>query len=304
MPRQNKARVLVTGATGMQGGAAVQALLREGHHVTAFVRDPSSGAARALAAQGVALAAGNMDDTALLDAASAGHDVVFSMQMPALDDAGTEERQARNIVAAARRAGVAQIIHTSVSATGWRARHPDICPGVLKTYWDGKEGAEDAVRRGGFDAWTIFKPAFYMENFIPPKVVWMFPGLAQGELLTASSPQTPLALIAADDFGAAVAAAVADPEKFHGAEVELAGDAPTFSEIAAVLSKAARRDITAVFLKAEELDGRIHEGMAASQVWIDHVGYSARPHHAAHYGLSTTTLQQWAERQDWHTTGS
>ncbi|MEV0108480.1 NmrA/HSCARG family protein [Nocardia sp. NPDC050799] len=242
--------MLVTGATGMQGGAAVRALLRAGHPVTAFVRNPSSAPAQALAGQGVALATGDMDDLASLEAAGAGHDAVFSMQMPGVDpvDTGAEQRQARNIATAAQRVGLTQIIHTSVSATGWRSQHPDIkdfSPATM-AYWDEKEAAEEAIRQAGLEHWTIFKPAFYMENFLSPRRDFMFPELSQGKLITATSPQTVLALINADDFGAAVAAAVAEPEKFHEAEIEFASDALTHPEIAAVLSKAAGREITAV----------------------------------------------------------
>ncbi|WP_432180734.1 NmrA family NAD(P)-binding protein [Streptomyces sp. NBC_00063] len=52
-------------------------------------------------------------------------------------------------------------------------------------------------------------------------------------LITAASPEISVALVAADDLGAAVAAAVVGPRKFHGAEIQLAGDELTFSEIAA-----------------------------------------------------------------------
>ncbi|MFE7721229.1 NmrA family NAD(P)-binding protein [Nocardia rhizosphaerihabitans] len=309
MTNKDKAKVLVTGAAGMQGGAAVQALLRAGHPVTAFVRNPCSAPAKALAEQGVVLATGTMDDTASLDAASAGHDVVFSMQMAGVDpaDPGAERRQARNIATAAKRAGVAQIIHTSVSATGWRSQHPDIeiTDPVMKAYWDEKEAAEDVIRQAGFDHWTIFKPAFYMENYLlPSKRDYQFPDLAQDKLVTATSPQTMLALINSDDFGAAVAAAVADPGKFHQAEIDLAGDALTHPEIADTLSKAVGREITAVFISQEEQARRLGAPSAYSQIWNDLVGYPARPHHAAAYGLTTTTLEQWAARQDWHTSAA
>lgn len=43
---------LVTGATGQQGGAVAQALLKRGHRVRALVRDPDSKAAVGLKAQG------------------------------------------------------------------------------------------------------------------------------------------------------------------------------------------------------------------------------------------------------------
>ncbi|EFC84953.1 NmrA family NAD(P)-binding protein [Parafrankia sp. EUN1f] len=300
MTPENKARVLVTGATGMQGGAAVKALLRAGHPVTAFVRDPSSAAAQALAVRGVALATGNLNDAASLEAASAGHDAVFSVQLAGVDpaDPGAEQRQARNIATAAKRAGVTQIIHTSVSATGWRSQHPDIEQSdLLKAYWDEKEAAEDAIRQAGFDHWTIFKPAFYMNNFLPAKRDPMFPELPQGKLVTATSPHTVLALICADDFGAAVAAAVAEPDKFHEAEIEFAGDALTHTDIADTLSG---REITAVFVSWEQQALRIGAPSADSQIWNDRVGYPARPHHAARYGLTTTTLEQWTAQQDWH----
>ncbi|MFE7741756.1 SDR family oxidoreductase [Nocardia sp. NPDC057455] len=305
MTSKDKAKVLVTGATGMQGGAAVQALLRAGHPVTAFVRDPASAPAQALAAQGVALATGNLEDPASLEAAAAGHDAVFSVQLAGVDpaDPGAEQRQARNIATAAKRAGVTQIIHTSVSATGWREQHPDIeiTDPVMKAYWDEKEAAEEVIRQAGFDHWTILKPAFYMDNYLPPKREYQFPDLAQDKLVTATSPQTVLALINSDDFGAAVAAAVADPGKFHQAEIDLAGDALTHTEIADTLSKAASREITAVFVSPEEQARRLGAPSAYSQIWNDLVGYPARPHHAAAYGLTTTTLEQWAARQDWHT---
>ena len=308
MTTENKAKVLVIGAAGMQGGAAVQALLRAGHPVTAFVRNPTTAPAQALAEQGVALATGNMDDTASLEAASAGHDVVFSMQLAGVDpaDPGAERRQARNVAAAAKQAGVTQIIHTSVSGTGWRSQHPDIeiTDPVMKAYWDEKEAAEDEIRQSGFDHWTIFKPAFYMDNYLlTSKLAGQFPELPEGKLVTSANPESVLVMINADDFGAAVAAAVADPDKFHEAEVELAGDALTHSEIADTLSKATGREITAVFISRDEQEQRMGSPTAWGDTWTNRVGYPARPHHAAHYGLTTTTLEQWAARQDWHTLG-
>ncbi len=224
------------------------------------------------------------------------------MQLAGVDpaDPGAEQRKARNIATAAKRAGLTQIIHTSVSATGWRSQHPGYELGDLMTaYWDEKEAAEDAIRQAGLDHWTIFKPAFYMDNFLPARQDTQSPGLAEGKLITATSPQAKLALINADDFGAAVAAAVADPVEFREAEIEFSGDVLTFPEIADALSKAAGREITAVSLSWKEQEQRLGAPFADSQVWNDRVGYPARPHHAARYGLTTTTFAQWAARQDW-----
>lgn len=302
MTEKTVARVLITGATGMQGGAALHGLLRAGHPVTAFVRDPSSVASLALAEQGVTLAVGDLDDLASLEAACEGHDAVFSVQMPGVDpaDPGAEQRQARNIATAAKQAGVRHIVHTSVSAVGWRDQHPgyELSP-LMQAYWDGKEGAEEEVRQAGLEQWTIFRPAFYMDNYLSPKREWQFPDLLHDELITATSPDTELALINAADFGAAVAAAVAEPDKFDRAEIELAGDSLTHPQIAEIMSQAAGRHITAISLSHAETETRFGAPTADSQVWNDHVGYPATPAHAARYGLNTTTFEQWAPRQDW-----
>ena len=296
-------RALVTGATGMQGGAVAQALLRTGHHVSAFVRHPESEASRALAEQGIALAVGDLEDLTSLEAASQGHDVVFSVQLPGVDpaDPGAEERQARNIVTAAKKAGITQIVHTSVSAVGWREQHPevtDIDP-LMNTYWDQKEAAEEVIRTSGLEHWTIFRPALYMEDFRPPKLAWQFPELPDGKLVIAASLDTPMALICAEDLGAGVAAAVADPDRFHQAEIELAGDVRTFAEIADTITTASVRTVEAVHVSLEDRAERLGAPSAFGHWWDEAVGYPARPEHAERYGLQLTTLQEWAAHQDW-----
>ena len=301
MTSNDKAKVLVTGATGMQGGAVVQALLRAGHPVTALVRNPSSAprpGARPAGRPGNRNHGRHRSPSTL----PALDDAVFSMQPVGLDpaDPGAERRQASNIATAAKRAGVTQIIHTSVSATGWRSEHPNYeLSDLTKEYWDQKEASRGRDPAGGHRPLDHLQASLLHEQLPLGQRDPMFPDPPQGKLVTATSPQTVLALINADDFGAAVAAAVAEPDKFHEAEIELAGDAVTHTDIADTLSKAAGREITAVFASREEQEQRIGAPMTDSQIWNDRVGYPARPHHAAHYGLTTTTLEQWAARQDW-----
>jgi len=61
-PGGNKKIILVTGATGNQGGAAAARLLAAGWRVRPLTRDPASRAARALAAAGAEVTAGDLDD--------------------------------------------------------------------------------------------------------------------------------------------------------------------------------------------------------------------------------------------------
>lgn len=66
-PGGNAQIILVTGATGNQGGAAAARLLTAGWRVRALTRDPASRAARALAGAGAEVTAGDLDDPAQAD---------------------------------------------------------------------------------------------------------------------------------------------------------------------------------------------------------------------------------------------
>lgn len=105
--------VLVTGATGTQGGATARALLAAGWRVRALVRDPDTAGARVLAEAGAELAPGDMGDRTTLDTAAAGVHGVFSVQ-PTVGYPGTppgftvadELRLGRNVADAAAAAGL------------------------------------------------------------------------------------------------------------------------------------------------------------------------------------------------------
>ena len=119
MSNTDTSPILVTGASGKQGGAVVRSLLRAGRPVRALTRDPSSAAGKALAAQGVDVVKGDFTDPASLDAAMAGAGGVFSMQMGSHPgDPETEVVTGRALIEAAGRAGVDTVVHTSVARAG------------------------------------------------------------------------------------------------------------------------------------------------------------------------------------------
>ncbi|MDG0866706.1 NAD(P)H-binding protein [Candidatus Lucifugimonas marina] len=55
-------KILVTGATGQQGGLVARNLLNKGHEVRAFVRDLESAASKELMSLGATLAQGDFDN--------------------------------------------------------------------------------------------------------------------------------------------------------------------------------------------------------------------------------------------------
>src|SRR5258706_16132857 len=110
-----KLNVVVTGATGKQGGHLVRELLARGHSVRALTRKPESPAAAALAERGVTIVAGDFEDRGSLERAARGVDAVFAMGTPLESDTKTETREGINIVRAASSAGVSHLVYASIA---------------------------------------------------------------------------------------------------------------------------------------------------------------------------------------------
>jgi len=290
--------ILVTGATGAQGGAVARALLARKRRVRVLVRNPDSPAARALGAAGAELLRGDMDDDQSLLAAMRGVDGVFSVQVPDTQGNDSERRHGLALVQAARASGVAHFVHTSVTGTAQRTSFARWASGYWsQKYWNDKWEVEEAVRQAGFPAWTVLRPAFLMDNFARPKSAWMFPHLKQGEIATALLPQTRMQVIAADDVGAFAAAAFGDRATFASQEIDLAAQALTMAEIARELTAATGRQTVALSLTPNEALARgLNPGWVRSQEWTNEVGYRADIAGLARWGVPLTPFSSWVGR--------
>jgi len=245
--------VLVTGATGAQGGATARALLEAGFPVRALTRNPEARAAQQLARAGAELFRGDMDDTVSLDLAMRGAYGVFSVQVPDSGGTDAERRHGIALIEAANAANVRHFVHTSVCEAGKHTAFPRWDSGYWwQKYWTDKWDVEEAVRNAGFARWTVLKPAFMMDNFAQPKAKHLFPHLQQGEIITALLPTTRMQLIAADDVGAFACAAFADPGRFDRRNIDLAVEAPTMGETAATLSRVLHKNVTARSVSPDE----------------------------------------------------
>ena len=290
--------ILVTGATGAQGGAVARALLARKRPVRALVRNPRSPAAQAVRGAGAELVAGDMEDAGSLAAAMEGVAGVFSVQVPDVQGNDSERRHGMALVAAARSAGVPHFVHTSVSGTAQRTGFPRWASGYWsQKYWNDKWEIEEAVRSAGLAAWTVLRPAFLMDNFARPKVAWMFPHLAQGEIATALHDHTRIQLIAADDVGEFAAAAFEEPDRFSGHGVDLAAQALTMAEVAQTLAGVLGRPVSATALTPEQAIARgLHQGWVRSQEWTNEVGYQADIEALARWRIPLTSFESWAHR--------
>lgn len=293
-----KKTVLVTGATGMQGSAVVQACLEQGFHVRALNRDTSSASSQKLAALGAEPVAGDFDDQASLERAMEGCYGVFSLQRPpSPTDRDSEIRSGRNVIQAALAAGIQVFVQTSVaraddqeSFVGWNERR------WSRSYWNSKSAVIQMVREAGFPFWTILKPSLMMENLLPPKAAYLFPTLESGRLDTAYGPETRLHIVTAADVGKFAAAAFADPSRFHKAEIDLASDALTLAEIAETISKVTGKTVVARNRPPQELlDEGQPPGTVNSQEWAGVEGYNVDIEKTKSLGLPLVHFDEWAQ---------
>ena len=74
--------VLVSGATGQQGGALARVLLDKGHRVRAFVRRPDAQEAKELERLGAELAEGDFEEPSTIEQAARGMDAVYVVATP------------------------------------------------------------------------------------------------------------------------------------------------------------------------------------------------------------------------------
>lgn len=269
-------KILVSGATGAQGGAVAKEALRQGFDVRVLVRDINSPGAKELIQYGAEAFEGNFDNQKSLENAMKDVDSVFSMTMPAFPGTDSERQQGLALINAALNSNVKQFVFTSVARAGKHESFPRWEENYWsKKYWTDKWDLEEAVRTAGFASWTIIKPAFMMENFLPPKAQNMFPHLQNGEIKTViQPPDVRMDFISAENVASLACSAFCDPEAYNQKSINLASESLTMSEVSDIISKVTGKSVTAVSLTTEEAKNQgLHAGWIRTQEWNNEVGY-------------------------------
>ncbi|KAK1979393.1 NmrA-like family protein [Colletotrichum cereale] len=235
------ATYLVTQATGQQSLATIAHLLAAGAKVHAVVRDPGK-VPPALERQGVTIFKGestNLDD---IYQAARGCKGAYLNTFPL---PGLEARQAKTIVEACEKAGVESIVGCTTFTVGHRDIWGDAATEQvgLRPYFLSKAEVEDVIRGGSFKAYTILRPAVLVTDFMLPGVLANFPGLPSGELGHACNDGVRLPCTDTDDVGRYAAAALQNPDRFGGQEIDLPNDYVTMEEVRDVLVKVSGREV-------------------------------------------------------------
>jgi uncharacterized protein YbjT (DUF2867 family) len=281
--------VLVTGATGRQGGAVVRHMIPKGWKVRALTRHRSSYAAQRLAGLAVELVQGDLEDPASLECAARGVYGIFSVQDFWVVGARREVQQGKNLAEAAKKAGVTHFVYSSV---GGAERSSGI------DHWESKWEIEKHIRKLGLPA-TILRPAAFMENYYIDQVEI---GILKGKLLDPIRADKPYQTIATEDIGAFAALAFERPEEFIGLELEIAGSEFTNPETAATFSRVLGRPVK--FRQLSLPIVRLVLGKEFYQMfrWFNRQGFRAdiKELRRRYPEVRLQTLEEWLRSEGWH----
>ncbi|KAF3922089.1 hypothetical protein ABW20_dc0109188 [Dactylellina cionopaga] len=221
MPRT----ILITGATGQQGGSFLRALRSHPESadvsIRAIVRDPTA-AAQKLGSEKISYHKANLTDQKAMQTAMEGVDTAFLVTIP-IPNPEAEVIQGKAFIDAAKAAGVGYIVFSSVGSAERNTGIP---------HFDSKREVEKYLIDSGI-SYMILRPVAFMDNFPEGGMgrfitLGIFKAFLQGKKVQLTSVK---------DIGAVAAKAALDPENWKGKEVELAGDDKNVGELLDVYEK-------------------------------------------------------------------
>ena len=283
--------VLVTGATGKQGGATARHLLGRGFRVRAVTRDPEKPAARALAERGAEVVRGDLDEPGSLEPALRDADGVFSVQNFWETGYEREIRQGIALADLAKAAGTRHLVYASVASAHRKT-------GLA--HFESKWLIEEHIRASGLPH-TVLRPVWFMENWAGFREA-----ILGGTLSLPLSPDRPFQQIATDDVGAFAAMVFERRDEWLGRAIDLASDERSVSEVAETFGRVIGRPVRYARLPWDQYERAAGEEYTKMFRWFETVGYDADLAELRRVAPQLTSLEQHLRSRDWapaHTAG-
>lgn len=230
--------IVVTGASGQLGRLVIASLLKRvpANQIVAAVRSPEKVAD--LAALGVIVKQADYSQPDALEQAFAGADKVLLISS---SEVGQRLAQHRNVIDAAKRAGVSLIAYTSLL-------HADRSPLALAD----EHKATEAYLAGSGVPFVLLRNGWYSENYLASA-----PAALAHDAFIGCAGEGRIASAARADYADAAAVVLTRAEQ-AGKVYELAGDeAYTLSELASELSRQAGKPVPYVNLPEAEFKGAL-----------------------------------------------
>lgn len=251
--------ILVTGATGTQGGAVARELIKRGYAVRGLTRNPESDRASAMSQLGADMVQGDFDDAASLAAAMRGVYGVFAVTDFWEHGYDKEVQHGRQLVAAALAADVGHFVYTSVASADANTGIP---------HFDSKGEVEAYLRESGIN-FSIVRPVEFMDN-----VHYYRDSILSGVYFDPRDADRSHQWIATSDIGFFVAEAFDKPGEWFGRTLEIAGDELTIAELVTTLSQVAGLDVRHEQLTWTDYESQAGEEMTVMLRWFDETGYA------------------------------
>ncbi len=280
--------VLVTGATGNQGGAVVDHLLaREAEFdVRGLTRDASSEASEQLEERGVTMVEGDLDDPESLRGPVGDADRIFAVTNFWTQGYEGQVQQGKNLADVASEEGVEQFVFSGIASHEEETGVPH-----FDSAWEIEQHAQDLDL-----PMTVLKPVFFFQNL----EAFAEDVVEDGQLALPLEEGVSLQMVDVDDVGGAAAVAFEDPEAFVGERIDLAGDEATLAETADVLSEVTGQDVEAVHVPIEDAYDSFGEEFTVMCEWFNEEGYSADIDAMEEtFGLAFTDLEGYLRENGW-----
>ena len=273
----NKIKILVTGATGQQGGTLAKLLLQKNHKVYALVRNIQSSAAQELKKEGANLVKGDLNNFDSIEQAVNGVDSIFLMGTPFEDGIEGEIRRGKMMADIAKEKSVKHLVYSSVANANRNTGIP---------HFESKYKVEQHIQNLGIP-FTIIGPTFFMENLLGS-------GLEQGQLALPLSPSSILQQSALQNIAEFSDLVLEHSKTFLNKRIDIASDEVTGEQATKLLSIELGRTIRYVHIPID----RVREGnedLARMFEWYEKVGT----------GIDIPSLHQeypqvnWLSFKDW-----
>lgn len=258
MEARNARRILVTGAIGLQGGAAASHLVSYGHHVRILDGDPER--AKGPGDPNLEVVHHERGDREGLKRALDGMEGVFLIT-PSDEDPEKEFSHGKAWIDACAEQRIDHIVYSSVCGANKKTGVP---------HFESKHRVEEHLKESGI-SWTILRPVWFMEHFGS----WYRPSIEKGVLSTPIRADRHLRMVSVDDVGRVAAEAFTKPMKFVGRELDIAGDKLTMTEIAEEISRVLSHSVRYEQIPGDRAENAVGHDWAVMFRWLDEHGYDA-----------------------------
>ena len=222
--------VFITGITGNQGGALAKHLSETDIRIVGLTRNSQSVKAKNLAAQGVQIIEGDLDNHDSFKDILSDIEIFFLVQ-GFEQGAKKEIEQACNLVDLIKEYHVPHLVYSSVLGA-------DLNTGI--PHFESKYVIENYIWKSQLD-YTTLRPASFMENLLIPDVLKR---LKKGKLVLPLHKNTIQQLINTEDIGKVAAHVITNISDYNGQTINLATDQKSAQEQAEAISKGLNKPIS------------------------------------------------------------